>query len=34
MNAALKGEIATREAMQESARQVNDLFARRPASWK
>ena len=34
MNAALKGEIATRAAMQESARQMNDLFAQRPASWK
>jgi hypothetical protein len=34
MNAALKGEIATRAAIQESARQMNDLFAQRPASWK
>jgi ABC-type glycerol-3-phosphate transport system substrate-binding protein len=34
MNRALAGEIATREALQESARQVNELFAQRPAAWR
>jgi ABC-type glycerol-3-phosphate transport system substrate-binding protein len=34
LTAALRGEIATRAAMQESARQMNDLFAQRPAAWK
>jgi multiple sugar transport system substrate-binding protein len=33
MNDALAGKIATREAMQESARQLNELFSRRPAAW-
>lgn len=34
MNRALRGEIGTREAMQESARQLNELFGQRPAAWK
>ncbi|HVG97282.1 MAG TPA: extracellular solute-binding protein, partial [Chloroflexota bacterium] len=34
MNAALKGELGTREALQESQRQMNELFAQRPANWK
>jgi hypothetical protein len=31
---ALAGEISTKEALQESARLVNDLFSRRPAAWR
>jgi multiple sugar transport system substrate-binding protein len=31
---ALAGEVATRDAMRESARQLNELFAQRPAAWK
>ncbi|HEX2326155.1 MAG TPA: hypothetical protein VHQ00_12225, partial [Chloroflexota bacterium] len=31
---ALSGQISTKEAMQESARLVNDLFSRRPPNWK
>jgi len=34
MNQALRGEIATRDAMRESARQLNELFAQRPAAWR
>jgi hypothetical protein len=34
MNMALRGEIATRQAMQESARALNELFSQRPADWK
>jgi ABC-type glycerol-3-phosphate transport system substrate-binding protein len=34
LNQALRGEIATREAMRESARQLNELFAQRPAAWR
>jgi ABC-type glycerol-3-phosphate transport system substrate-binding protein len=34
MSQALRGEIATRAAMQESARALNELFSQRPASWK
>lgn len=34
MSAALRGEIATRPAMQESARALNELFSQRPANWK
>jgi hypothetical protein len=34
LNQALRGEVATREAMRESARQLNELFAQRPAAWK
>jgi ABC-type glycerol-3-phosphate transport system substrate-binding protein len=34
MTSALKGEIATRAAMQESARALNELFGQRPAAWK
>jgi multiple sugar transport system substrate-binding protein len=34
MTQALKGEIATRAAMQDSARLLNELFSQRPASWK
>ena len=34
VNRALLGEIGTREALQESARQLNELFAQRPAAWK
>jgi multiple sugar transport system substrate-binding protein len=34
LNRALGGEIAAREAMQESARQLNELFAQRPAAWR
>jgi hypothetical protein len=34
MNRALRGEIGTRDAMQESARQLNELFSQRPAAWK
>jgi multiple sugar transport system substrate-binding protein len=34
LNRALKGEVGTREAMQESARQLNELFGQRPAAWK
>ncbi|MGH2353140.1 MAG: ABC transporter substrate-binding protein [Chloroflexota bacterium] len=34
MGQAIDGEIATRAAMQESARALNELFARRPAEWK
>jgi multiple sugar transport system substrate-binding protein len=34
LNRALTGEIAVRQAMQESARQLNDLFAKRPAAWR
>jgi multiple sugar transport system substrate-binding protein len=31
---ALRGELATREAMRESAAALNELFSRRPAAWK
>jgi multiple sugar transport system substrate-binding protein len=34
LNAALRGEVSTRAAMQESARQLNELFAQRPAAWR
>ena len=34
LNSALKGEIATRDAMKKSADDVNALFARRPPEWK
>ena len=34
MNAALRGEVGTRDALQESARQLNQLFSERPAQWK
>jgi hypothetical protein len=34
MNRALAGEIATREALQESARALNELFSRRPPNWR
>ena len=34
MSMALRGEIATRQAMQESARALNELFSQRPADWK
>jgi multiple sugar transport system substrate-binding protein len=34
MNRALAGEMSTRDAMRESARQLNELIARRPAHWR
>ncbi|MGH2352310.1 MAG: ABC transporter substrate-binding protein [Chloroflexota bacterium] len=34
LNAALRGEIATREAMRQSAAALNELFGRRPAAWR
>jgi ABC-type glycerol-3-phosphate transport system substrate-binding protein len=34
VNGALRGEIGTRDALQESARQLNELFSQRPAAWK
>jgi ABC-type glycerol-3-phosphate transport system substrate-binding protein len=34
MTSALQGAVATRDAMQESARQLNELFSQRPAAWK
>jgi multiple sugar transport system substrate-binding protein len=34
MNKALTGELGTRDAMQQSARDLNALFGRRPAAWK
>jgi hypothetical protein len=34
INQALRGEIAIRDALRESARQLNELFAQRPANWK
>jgi multiple sugar transport system substrate-binding protein len=34
LNSALKGEIATRDAMKKSADDVNALFARRPPEWR
>ena len=34
INQALRGEVAIRDAMRESARQLNELFAQRPANWK
>jgi multiple sugar transport system substrate-binding protein len=34
MNSALKGEIPAKQAMQESARALNELFSQRPAAWK
>ena len=34
LNRAPRGEIATRRARQESQRQLNDLFARRPSEHK
>jgi ABC-type glycerol-3-phosphate transport system substrate-binding protein len=34
LGAALRGEIPTRQAMQESARQMNELFSQRPPNWK
>jgi ABC-type glycerol-3-phosphate transport system substrate-binding protein len=34
LSAAFNGELSTKEAMQESARLVNDLFSRRPAAWR
>jgi hypothetical protein len=34
LNRALAGEISTREAMQESARALNELFSRRPQAWR
>ena len=34
LNRALRGEIPTRQAMQESQRQLNELFARRPPEWR
>lgn len=30
---ALEGKIATRDALRESANQLNELFSRRPAAW-
>jgi multiple sugar transport system substrate-binding protein len=34
LSAAFNGETSTKEAMAESARQVNELFSRRPAAWR
>ena len=34
LNKALVGEIATRDAMRQSAAATNELFSRRPAEWK
>jgi ABC-type glycerol-3-phosphate transport system substrate-binding protein len=34
MNAALRGEIPAKQAMQESARALNQLFSERPTNWK
>jgi hypothetical protein len=34
MSAALRGEVATRAALQDSARALNELFSQRPAEWK
>jgi hypothetical protein len=34
MSAAVRGEIPARQAMQESARALNQLFSERPANWK
>ena len=34
LKGAFDGVTSTREAMQELARLVNDLFSRRPANWK
>ncbi|HEX2184201.1 MAG TPA: extracellular solute-binding protein [Chloroflexota bacterium] len=34
VNRALRGEIGTRDALQESARQLDELFSQRPAAWK
>jgi len=34
LNRALKGELATRDAMKQSADAVNALFARRPPEWR
>jgi hypothetical protein len=34
LKGAFDGVTSSREAMQESARLVNDLFSRRPAAWK
>lgn len=31
---ALKGEMGTRDALRESARLLNELFAQRPANWR
>jgi multiple sugar transport system substrate-binding protein len=31
---ALRGETGARDALQESARQLNELFGQRPAAWK
>jgi ABC-type glycerol-3-phosphate transport system substrate-binding protein len=33
VNRALTGDVGTRDALQESARQLNELFAQRPAAW-
>ena len=34
LSQALRGELATRDAMQQSARETNALFAERPAAWR
>ena len=34
LNDALAGKVATKDAMQESARQLNILFSQRPPNWK
>lgn len=34
MAKAVRGELAARAAMQESARALNELFSQRPANWK
>jgi hypothetical protein len=34
LNQALLGQVTGWDAMRESARQLNELFARRPAAWK
>jgi hypothetical protein len=34
MTRALRGEIATRDAMKQSADAVNALFAKRPPEWR
>jgi hypothetical protein len=31
---ALRGELSTRDALRECARQLSELFAQRPANWK
>jgi hypothetical protein len=34
MNGALRGAITTREALRQSATELNELFGRRPPAWK